>query len=278
MSNHAIRGLAIRGLAISGLTAGYRGRAVVRDLTLAPFAPGQITALVGPNAAGKSTVLRALAGLLPARGMVRFQGEDLFALSRAERAAKIGFMPQALPQGVALTVIETVIAALRAVPAGVPLTAHAVRARAANLLVQMGIGALALEPIDRLSGGQRQLVSLAQAVVREPGVLLLDEPTSALDLRHQALVMGLLRRLAGEGRVVVVVLHDLALAARHADHMVVLNHGGCAAEGAPRDAITPDMLARVYGVAGRVEPCSRGSLQVMVDGPLAGDEAMETGS
>ncbi|WP_029005915.1 ABC transporter ATP-binding protein [Azorhizobium doebereinerae] len=256
-------------LVVSGLSAGYRHRPVVRDLTLAPFRAGQVTALVGPNAAGKSTLLRALSGLIPARGAVRLGGEDLLRLPRARRAAIVGFMPQALPQGVALSVIETVIAALRAVPGAAPLPGAAARARAAALLVEMGIGALALEPIDRLSGGQRQLVSLAQAVVGEPRVLLLDEPTSALDLRHQAVVMGLLRRLAREGRVVAVVLHDLALAARYADHVVVLDKGACAAQGTPEAAITPRVLAQVYGVEARVETCSQGRLQVMVDAPLA---------
>ncbi|WP_341987618.1 ABC transporter ATP-binding protein [Azorhizobium sp. AG788] len=256
------------GLSIQRLSAGYGRRPVIGDLTLAPFAPGQLTALVGPNAAGKSTLLRALAGLIPARGRLTLDETDLMALPHPIRARLVGFMPQALPQGIALTVMETVIAALMAVPLAAPCSAAEARVRAAALLAQMGIAGLALTPIDRLSGGQRQLVSLAQALVREPRVLLLDEPTSALDLRHQAVVMDLLRGLAAEGRIIVVVLHDLALAARHADHVVVLDRGTLATQGAPAEAITAAMLAAVYGVAGRVETCARGTLQVMVDAPL----------
>ncbi len=256
------------GLEIQQLSAGYGRRPVIRDLTLAPFAPGQVTALVGPNAAGKSTLLRALAGLIPARGRLTLDEADLMALPHAARARLVGFMPQMLPQGIALTVMETVIAALMAVPLAAPCSAPEARERAAALLAQMGIAALALVPIDRLSGGQRQLVSLAQALVREPRVLLLDEPTSALDLRHQAVVMELLRRLAAQGRIIVVVLHDLALTARYADHVVVLDHGTMATEGTPATAITAAMLAEVYGVVGRVETCAHGTLQVMVDAAL----------
>lgn len=255
-------------LLLSNASAGYGRRPVIRDLSLAPLAAGTLTALVGPNAAGKSTLLKALAGLLPLTGSLTLGPLDLTALSREERAAHLGFMPQALPPGVALTVIETVIGALRAAPLRAPLDGKAAQARAARMLDRLGITALALEPLDRLSGGQRQLASLAQAVVREPRVLLLDEPTSALDLRHQAVVMGFLKQLAQEGRVVVAVLHDLSLAARYADQMVVLDQGALSAQGRPAEALTPDLLARVYGVNARVEACSRGSVQILVDGPL----------
>ncbi|OYW59041.1 MAG: iron ABC transporter [Rhizobiales bacterium 12-68-15] len=257
-------------LSLTNVSVSYGRRPVVRDLTLAPLPGGRVTALVGPNAAGKSTLLRAIAGLLPARGRLELGGVDLSTLSRTARAARIGFMPQALPQGVALTVMETVMGALRAAPLPVPLSGAQVEMRAAETLETLGMDGLALEPLDRLSGGQRQLASLAQALVRRPEVLLLDEPTSALDLRHQALVMAILRRLADEGRLVVTVLHDLALAARHADHIVVLSHGACAAEGPPAGTLTADLLARVYGVEGRVETCSRGTVQIVVDGPAAG--------
>lgn len=264
-------------LVLTAASAGYGRRPVIRDLSLAPLEAGTLTALVGPNAAGKSTLLKALAGLLPLSGSLRLGPLDLTALPREERAAHLGFMPQALPPGVALTVIETVIGALRAAPLRAPLDGPAARARAARMLDRLGITHLALEPLDRLSGGQRQLASLAQAVVREPRVLLLDEPTSALDLRHQAVVMGFLKQLAGEGRVVVAVLHDLTLAARYADQVLVLDQGALAAQGPPADAITSDLLARVYGVSGRVEACSRGTVQVVVDGPLSDDANNDAG-
>ena len=136
-------------------------------------------------------------------------------------------------------------------------------------LERVGIGDLALSPLDHLSGGERQLASLAQAIVREPALLLLDEPTSALDLRHQVVVMELVRELAAEGRIVVVVLHDLNLAVRWAGHVVVLDQGRAVAVGPPGDAISPDVLARVYGVAARIEPVGQGRSQIVVDGLMA---------
>jgi ABC-type phosphate transport system ATPase subunit len=118
-----------------------------------------------------------------------------------------------------------------------------------------------------LAGAGMQLASLAQAIVRAPKLLLLDEPTSALDLRHQLDVMTIVRELAREGRIVVVVLHDLTLAASWSDHLVVLDCGTVVAEGRPEEALSSSILSAVYGVAARVERCSRGRLHIMVDGP-----------
>ncbi len=256
-------------LTIAGLSAGYRSRLVLHDLTLPPIEPGHVTALVGPNGAGKSTLLRVLAGLLPARGSVTLGSRELVRASLAEHASHVSFMPQLQPQRVTLTVLESVIAALKATPvAGAALATADAEQRAMAMLERVGIADLALEPIGHLSGGQRQLVSLAQAIVRDPDVLLLDEPTSALDLGHQTAVMQLVQGLAAEGRIVVAVVHDLALAARWAAHVVVMHRGRLAAAGPADVAITPAMLAAVYGVRARVERCSRGTLQVLVDEPL----------
>jgi iron complex transport system ATP-binding protein len=256
-------------LTVTDLSAGYGSREVIHGLTLSPIDAGHVTALVGPNGAGKSTLLRVLAGLLPARGSVRLGTHELGRASLSEHAARVSFMPQLQPQRVTLSVLESVIAALKASPIGQTAlsTAEAER-RAVAILERAGIVDLALEPIGHLSGGQRQLVSLAQAIVRDPEVLLLDEPTSALDLGHQATVMHLVADLAAEGRIVVAVVHDLALAARWAAHIVVMHHGRLAAAGPAESAITPALLAEVYGVRARVERCSRGTLQVLVDEPI----------
>lgn len=261
-------------LEVNGLSAGYRNRLVLNNLSLAPVRAGHVTALVGPNGAGKSTLLRTLAGLLPASGSVRLDNQELLGLPLSEHAARVTFMPQSLPQRVALSVLEAVIGALRASPlAGLGTSARAVRDRAIEILERVGITHLAMEPLDQLSGGQRQLASLAQALVREPRLLLLDEPTSALDLRHQSLVMGLVRDLAAEGRIVMVVMHDLDLAVRWAEHVVVVDEGRVFAEGDPEEAVTPATLAHVYGVDARVERCSRGRLRVFVDGPITEPDA-----
>lgn len=256
-----------RALVVAGVSIGYPRRPVIHGLSLAPLPHGSLTAIVGPNAAGKSTLLRGMAGLLPARGAIRLGCLQLGGATRKAWAQSVGFMPQSLPAGARLLALESVIAALAASPPdGLTLSQPALRGQAMAVMERLGIGALALEPLDALSGGQRQLVGLAQAIVRQPAALLLDEPTSALDMRHQVRVMQVARNLADEGVIVVVVLHDLAMAARWSDHMVVLADGGLAAEGLPHEVLTPALLARVYGVDARVERCSAGRLQIMVDG------------
>lgn len=261
-------------LVVEGFSVGYPGRLVIDDLSLAPIAPGTVTAIVGPNAAGKSTLLRGLAGVHPAGGSMRLGSTELTRLDRSARARLLGYMPQSLPAGARLSVLETVIAAL-AVNAwdGPTLLQSDVQRRAIAVLERLGILSLALEELASLSGGQRQLVSLAQAIVREPAVLLLDEPTSALDLRHQIQVLQVVRDLADAGLIVVVVLHDLTSAARWADNLLVLQRGTLIAQGSSSAVLTPRMLADVYGVVARIEPCSAGRLQVLVDAVQTDDDA-----
>lgn len=260
-------------LCVSDYSVGYSGRPVVSHLSLPAIEGGTMTALVGPNAAGKTTLLRGLAGLLRSHGSVTVDGVELRGLSGSAYAGHVTYMPQALPQRVALSVYEAMLSALHAAR---PRDADAgeLRRRAFATLERLGIGELALESLDRLSGGQRQLASLAQAIAREPAVLLLDEPTSALDLRHQLRVMKVVQELSRErGMVTVLVLHDIALAARWCDRIIVLSGGKVCADGTPQDAITPAMFAKVYGVAARIERCSHGHVQIMVDDILDADPA-----
>lgn len=255
-------------LHVRQLSVGYKGRTVLHGIDLPDTVPGQIVALVGPNGAGKSTLLRSLAGLLRASGEVRLGALNLLDCHRRERAAALGFMPQTLPAGIELSVLETLLGALRGADGtGLNGSAQALQARAFGVLEHLGILPLALAPLDSLSGGQKQMVSLAQAVIREPRLLLLDEPTSALDLRHQNDVMVTIRQLADQGRIVVVVLHDLGLAARWADRIMVLQQGRLYTAGTPQQTLTPSMLAQVYRVQARVEHCSQGRVQIHVDGP-----------
>ncbi len=262
-------------LQVSGLSTGYRDRQIIQNLSLPLFRPGEVHSLLGPNAAGKSTLLRALAGLQAATGSVKLGGQELVGLPLAEHARRVTYMPQTLPQGVALSVLESVLGALQASATDQP-SEHQGKAghdadqrRAVAVLERVGILHLALEGLDHLSGGQRQLVSLAQSLVREPRVLLLDEPISALDLQHQLRVMRLVQELARErGMIAIMVLHDLQIAARWSEGIVMLAQGAVVATGTPAEAITPETLARVYGVQARVEHCSRGGLQIMVDDVL----------
>ncbi len=235
-------------LVVDRLSAGYRDRPVIADLTLMPIKAGQLTALVGPNAAGKTTLLRALAGLLPATGSAEVRGSNLLITAAEQRARLVSYMPQALPDRISLTVLESVIATLRAARREGAADGGNARDRSIAVLNRLGIANMALEPLDCLSGGQRQLCGLAQSLVSDPAVLLLDEPTSALDLRHQVTVMGLARELANTGKIVVCVLHDLSQAARWADSIIVMDNGRRHSQGTPDETITSRMLAEVYSV------------------------------
>jgi iron complex transport system ATP-binding protein len=255
------------GMLLSGVTAGYRGRPVLRGLSCGPIPSGCVTALVGPNAAGKSTLLRAIAGLVPARGSIRFGAQELVGMASRERARHLAFMPQALPQDTGLSVIEALIGAWRAMPDGMLRGSEAALLhRVGEVLDRLNLGPLGMLPLQSLSGGQRQMVALAQAIIRDPPLLLLDEPTSALDLRRQLEVMGLLGALAREGRTVVVVLHDLSLAARWADCLLVVNNGEAQGFGPSDSVLTAEMLDAVYGVEARIETCSRGGRTLLIDG------------
>jgi len=252
-------------LVIQHLSAGYRNRPIIKNLSLMPMQEGQIVSLIGPNAAGKSTLLRAIAGLLPATGSVKLGDTEILGLPLVAQAKHITYTPQELPQQVALTVLETVMGALQVSRESRQDVDEAMQ-KSLLVMDRLGISHLAMEQLDRLSGGQRQLTSLAQTLVREPKVLLLDEPISALDLHYQLRVMKQVREFAAEKRMIVlVVLHDLSIAARWSDRIVILAKGEVVAEGTPKEAITPDVLSSVYQVKARVESCSQGSFTVMVD-------------
>ncbi len=254
-------------LQVNDIHTGYPKKKVIDGLTLPPLVSGEVTVLTGPNAAGKSTLLRAIAGLLHARGSVRYEGHELTTLSPQKRALYVSFMPQSVPTDINLSVMEAVISALKASPLdAATVNNEHLHHRAISVLERIGIAHLALEPLNQLSGGQRQMASLARSVVREPHILLLDEPTSALDLRHQLKVMRLARSFAQDGRIVVMVLHDLNLAMRWADRVVVMHHGELMSQGAPTEAITPAVIESVYGVRVRVEDCSQGQPNLIVDG------------
>lgn len=248
------------------LSLTYGRQPIIRRLDLPELQRGTMTVLIGPNGAGKSTLLRGLAGLERLRGEVCLDGETLDGLPPAERSRRIAYMPQSLPGGVALSVLDCLLASLRVSafdtePQGTDPLALALAA-----MQRVGIPHLREQRLDRLSGGQRQLVSLAQLLAQRPQVLLLDEPTSALDLNYQLRVMQCIREEVRRHDLIgIAVLHDIGLAARHADQLVVLQEGSLVAAGTAETVLTPALFRQVYGVEGRVERCSHQTLQVLID-------------
>lgn len=249
------------------LHLGYDDRAVVTGLDLA-VPPGRITAIVGANACGKSTLLRALARLLaPRAGAVSLDGRALHAIPTRELAQQLGILPQSpvAPEG--LTVIDLVNRGRSPHQTWWRQWTKADEQAVHDALAATGTTDLADRAVDELSGGQRQRAWIAMAVAQGTPVLLLDEPTTYLDLAHQIdvldLVVDLNRR---EGRTIVMVLHDLNQACRYADHVIAMKKGSIVAEGAPADVITAETVEDVFGLRCQVttDPVSRTPLVIPV--------------
>ncbi|HEX2070518.1 MAG TPA: ABC transporter ATP-binding protein [Thermoleophilaceae bacterium] len=229
------------------------GNAIVHaaDLTLEA---GRLVALVGPNGAGKSTLARAVAGLQgTAAGKVRWMGDELAGLRGRKLALRRAFVPQRarVPDGV--TVAEAV--RIGRSPHLKPLQRPTRRdhAAVADAIERVGVAELATRKLTTLSGGELQRVQIAVALAQEAPVLIADEPTSQLDLGATVAVAQLLRGLADEGLAVMLVAHDLSLAAAVADSVVVMSRGRTVAAGPPVETLTPDRLGEVWGVDASIE-------------------------
>jgi iron complex transport system ATP-binding protein len=248
-------------LAVDDLRFAYGPTAVLRGVSTPSLPVGAITALVGPNAAGKTTLLKCMAGLLRYTGTILLDGQDVTRMRRDELTRRVSYLPQEVPVHAVLTAFEAVLLAKQ--------QGFSWRVREEDLalvertLAELDITHLAMRYLNELSGGQRQLVSIAQALIRRSEVLLLDEPTSSLDLQRQLEVLALVRRVAGErGVTTVVTLHDLNLAGRFAEHIIVLHDGQVYAAGPPDVVLTAAMLRDVYGVHGHVLADADGVPQV----------------
>ena len=242
-------------LTVEGATIGYDDRVVVSDLTL-EIPAGKITTIVGANACGKSTLLRAMARLLRVRaGRVLLDGVAIDTLPSRDVATVLGLLPQTpiSPEGIA---VADLVGRGRYPHQGwfrrwTPQDDEAVE----DALRATDILDLADRAVDELSGGQRQRVWIAMALAQQTDVLLLDEPTTFLDVAHQVEVLDLLTDLnRSRGTTIVMVLHDLNLAARYTDHLVALREGRLVAQGAPRDVVTPELVAEVFGMTAQVVP------------------------
>ncbi len=251
-------------LSAENLTVALGGRPVLQGVS-AQFRPGEVTAVVGPNGAGKSTLLACLAGLRkPDAGSVILGGAPLASLAHRERARRIGFLPQT-PEVAWAVDVETLVGLGRTPHSGARGLSEADHQAVAKALKQTHLEDLALREVKSLSGGERGRALFARVLAGEPSWLLADEPLAGLDPGHQLDAVDLMRDFAAkDGQGVVMTLHDLAVAARLADRVLVLVDGKLIADGPPREALTPDVLARAYGVTARVVEGQTGPLIELV--------------
>lgn len=244
-------------LVLQDVSAAYGARQVLSGITTPAMHGGQLVALLGPNGSGKSTLFRRIFGLMRGSGTVRVEG--------ATAPRPIAYMPQDNGARPVLNVYESILLArMQGRRLCVQPEDHAEVERMLDLL---NISALRGRSMGDLSGGQRQMVGAAQALVQQPEILLMDEPTSALDLSRQIDLLMLLRRLTQEqGLLIIVAMHDLGHALRFADAAMVIGDGGLLACGPTGSVITSDLLREVFDVEARIEPCSRGLPQLIVEG------------
>ena len=243
-------------LAADAVTLAYGDGPPVVDALDLEVPDGEITCIVGPNACGKSTLLRALARLLrPRDGAVLLDGEAIHGMRTREVARRLGQQPQSPTAPEGLRVQDLVARGRYPHQRLFQQWSEQDEAAVTHALAVTHTDVLADRPVDELSGGQRQRVWIAMALAQETPILLLDEPTTYLDIAHQLEVLDLLAELnRSEGRTVVMVLHDLNEAARYSDHLVALCRGRVVASGRPRDVVTEVTVREVFGIDSRVVP------------------------
>ncbi|MEC3909810.1 ABC transporter ATP-binding protein [Sphingobium sp. CR2-8] len=240
-------------IAVHDLSVDLGRRPVLRHVS-ADFQPATLTGIIGPNGAGKSTLIKAMLGLLPAReGTVMIDGQDRASLGVRDLARRIAYLPQGQTLHWPLSVERVV--ALGRLPHLAPLSRITDLDRAAivQAMARADVAHLAQRDATQLSGGERARVMLARALAVGTPALVVDEPLASLDPGHQIDVMDLLAREARNGATVVTVLHDLTMAARYCDRLILIDGGAVVARGTPADVLTAETLRQVYGISARIE-------------------------
>jgi iron complex transport system ATP-binding protein len=248
-------------IALDRVSVTRQGRPVLRDITLA-VSQGELVGLLGPNGAGKTTLIRAALGLGAASsGSIQLGGTQLGSLSGIERARRAAYIPQ--DRTIAWPVTVETLVGLGRMPHRASASADRNAVEAA--MAEMGLEDMRLRPATRLSGGERARVLIARALAQEAPLLLADEPMAGLDPAHGLLLIGKFQRMARAGRGLLVSLHDLGLAARWCDRIVLMANGAIDAEGAPLDVLTPERLQQVYGIRAHVAHGADGLIILPVD-------------
>jgi iron complex transport system ATP-binding protein len=246
------------------VTLAYDRNVVARDLTVA-IPEGGFTAIVGPNACGKSTLLRALVRMLkPRAGSVVLDGAEISSLPTKQVARRLGLLPQSSTAPDGITVVDLVARGRHPYQRLLRQWSREDERAVMGAMAQTGVEDLAERLVDELSGGQRQRVWLAMALAQSTPLLLLDEPTTFLDIAHQVEVLDLCAQLHREGRTLVAVLHDLNSACRYATHLVAMREGAVIAQGAPAEIVTAELVEEVFGLRCLVVPCPASGAPMVV--------------
>lgn len=243
--------MTIRMIKAENLSFGYREKNILQQVNT-DFQPCLVTGVIGPNGVGKSTLIKCLARILtPESGTVVIKGRDIFRMKSRDLAKLEAYVPQSGSMVFPLTVMEYVTLGRKPyVEWSLSREDHKI---IADIMEYLRITSMQDKYMDEISGGERQKVMLARALVQQPDILILDEPTSALDIRHQLEVMALLRKIAAEKRcAVIVVMHDLMLVARYCDRVVLMKDGKVFAHGLPEMTITEKNIREVYGITSRI--------------------------
>lgn len=236
-------------LTLNEISTSYGKNTILHWLTAQPLTEGKVVGLLGPNACGKSTLLKSIAGVVPVdsgEATLTIDGKPI--IKARERQRLIGYVPQDLPSSAALTAYETVLVSA--------IRTHGKRRAervAAQIMYELGIDHLVFRYLTELSGGQRQMVAFAQMLVSNPSVMLLDEPTSALDLNKQLFLLSQVQqRVKAQNSLALIAIHDINLSARFCDELLVMKAGELVAQGAPEHILTPELIHKVFDVEAKV--------------------------
>jgi iron complex transport system ATP-binding protein len=245
--NKCIRSVgAMAKISIKDLTFEYKSSEILHDLNIS-VGDSEVMSLVGPNGSGKTTLIKCIDCILKPRGSILLEGQEVFRMKQQEVARRIGYVPQSSSTPLASTVFDIVLMGRR--PHITWSVSDADLDKVADMLERLNLQELAMRDFAQLSGGQKQKVLIARALVQEPAVLLLDEPTSNLDMKHQLDVMETISSMVKEkGISVVMAIHDLNLASRFSDTLVMLKKGVIYAAGSPGDLLSERSISDVYGV------------------------------